>query len=482
MRHTKILATLGPSSETAEQIESFIASGVDAVRLNFSHGTSQWHETAYQRVRNAAKQAGRAIAVVQDLQGPKIRLGEIEGNGIEVLTGASLVITTHPIRGSLERIPTTYSDLPSEVSNGNRILIDDGRIQLVVEKVEGTEIHCRVLVGGVLSSRKGIHVPGATSNTPTLSEKDKADAHIGLSLGVDFMALSFVRGVKDVENLREWMKQKGKTIPIISKIETSQAIEHLDEIVAASDGVMVARGDLGVEVSLEMIPFYQKKIIQRANSAGKIVITATQMLESMMTNPSPTRAEVTDIANSILDGTDAIMLSGETAIGRFPVETVKQMASIAETTEMTLYPFDRTNHYSSTNEAPDFAAAAARLIGQASRELRPEAIVVFTRTSHTANLISAERPRTPILAFTPEASTYRRMSLLWGVVPREIREVHSPQRMVAEVTRHLLNDDLVKKEDTILYLLGSNTSPGGTNMIRIARAGDVAEELEQCET
>lgn len=471
-RHTKILATLGPSTETVEQIENLILAGADGFRLNFSHGTHQWHKSIYERVRAAAARSGRAIAIVQDLQGKKIRLGEIENNGINLLVGASLTITTQSIIGSQSRIPTTCADLPQDVSAGSRILLNDGRIQLIVEQVLGTEINCRVVTGGFISSRKGIHVPGAISGPAPLSEKDQADAELGLSLGVDFLALSFVTQASEINFLREWMSKKGKVIPIIAKIETAQAIENLDEIISAADGVMVARGDLGVEVSLEMIPFYQKKIIRQANAVGKLVITATQMLESMIEKPSPTRAEVTDIANSIIDGTDVVMLSGETAIGRFPIETINQMSSIAETAEQTVYSYGPRKPDSSKKEILDFPTVAARLIGEASQALDPRAIVAFTRTGSTAKLISSERPRAPIFAFTPEPSIYQHLALYWGVVPKIFTESPRTHETARELTRRLLKEHVVEKKDAILFL----QSAGNTNVIRIAFAGEAAQE------
>jgi len=476
MRHTKILATLGPSTDTAIYIEALLTAGADAIRLNFSHGNHEWHRSVYQRVRLAAQKLGQAVPVVQDLQGPKIRLGEILGHEVELVTGSSLTITTHPIQGTAERLPTSYRALPLEVSNGDRILIDEGRIRLTVNTIQGTEIHCVVDMGGTVSSRKGIHIPGVKLNIPSLTEKDQTDAEFGLELGVDFMALSFVRSAEDVEHLRAWMKQKGKVVPIISKIETAQALDHLEEIIDASDAVMVARGDLGVETSLDLIPFYQKKIIQLANQRGKLVITATQMLESMISHHSPTRAEITDVANSILDGTDVMMLSGETAVGRFPIATVQQMARIADTTERTLYPFDNPEFCSKTHESKDLTPTLVRLIGQASREFQPKAIAVFTRTGATASLVSTERPRTPIFAFTPDESTYRRLALLWGVVPMKISERQASSRIAKDLTNILVQSGTVTSQDLILILLGSNSSPGDSNSIRIGRAEAMLQE------
>lgn len=478
MRHSKILATVGPAVETEPSLEKLLTAGVDAFRLNFSHGTHEWHEAVYRRIRRIAQGSERSVAVLQDLQGPKIRLGSLQGNSVELLTGSSLSLTTCPIEGTAERIPTSYEDLPQELSTGDRILIDEGRIRLIVEDVRGTEIHCRVDVGGSVSSRKGIHLPGVKTSIPSLTEKDRADAAFGLTLGVDFLALSFVRRAEDVEHLRHWLKEKGGTTPIISKIETAEALEHLEDIVAVSDGVMVARGDLGVETSLEMIPYYQKRIIQLANQQGKLVITATQMLESMISNASPTRAEITDIANSILDGTDVMMLSGETAVGEFPIQTVQRMAAVAETTEKTLFPFNRSSFCDRPEGSKTQASAMARLVAQAALEFQPKAIVVFTRTGSTAGLIAAERPQSLIHAFTTEESTYRRLALLWGVIPGKVTEFNSTSQLVREMTRMLLENGTLTKEDLVLFLLGSNLAEDDKHSIRIARAEAVMQELE----
>lgn len=478
IRHTKILATLGPATETEQQIKDLLAAGADAIRLNFSHGSYDWHKTVYERVRIAAQTSGRAVAVVQDLQGPKIRLGEITDNHVEIVTGSALILTTAPIKGTAERIPTSYLDLPSVVSPGDKILIDEGRIRLTVKDIEGTEIHCLVNLGGPLSSKKGIHIPGVKTNIPALTEKDRADAAFGLSLGVDYIALSFVNRAEDIMCLRDWMKQKGKEVPIIAKIETAQAMERLDEIVSAADGVMVARGDLGVESALDLIPFYQKKIIQLANHKGKLVITATQMLESMIKHNSPTRAELTDVANSILDGTDVMMLSGETAVGAFPIQTVRQMAVIAGTTEKTLYPFGQAKSESTAVQGEDLTPAIIRLISKASHEFKAKAIALYTRSGYTAGLMSSQRPLTPIFAFTPNMATFHRLSLLWGVVPRKISESQSTSRTAREMTGILMEQGVLTGKDLILALVASHGSPGDSNSIKIACAGALMQESE----
>lgn len=476
MRRTKILATLGPASAKPAVLEALVAAGLDAARLNFSHGTHDSHAAAFRAVREAAKKAGRAVAILQDLQGPKIRVGKIADPGMEVPTGSRLTITTRKCDGANGVVSTEYEDLPKDVRKGDRILLDDGHFELRVVEVRSKDVICDVIDGGLLKSHKGINVPGAALSAGALTAKDREDAIFGLRLGVDFIALSFVRSAKDIEELRALMKKEGKSAPIVAKIEKPQAVEALDEIVAVADGVMVARGDLGVEVSLEMIPAFQKRIIERANRAGKLVITATQMLESMTENPMPTRAEVTDVANAILDGTDAVMLSGETAVGKYPVETVKRMAAIAEATEDNLFDFTKTVHPATTAEKGDFTPSVVRLAGHAAREVDPAAIVVFTRSGRSARLLSDERPKAPIVAFTSGEETFNRLSLYWGVRPRHVGEMESTEALLRLGERRLIEDRIAKPGDTVVFLLGTNTAPGATNSVKIARVGDVERE------
>jgi len=476
MRRTKILATIGPASAKPLVIEALLDAGLDAVRLNFSHGTHDSHAAAYRLVREAAKKAGRAVAVLQDLQGPKIRVGKIADPGMDVPTGSRLTITTRTCDGANGVVSTEYEDLPKDVKKGDRILLDDGNFELRVLEVKSTEVVCHVVEGGLLKSHKGINVPGAALSAGALTAKDREDACFGLALGVDFIALSFVRSARDVEELRALMKKEGKWAPIVAKIEKPQAVDALDEIIAVADGVMVARGDLGVEVSLEMIPVFQKRIIERANRAGKLVITATQMLESMTENPLPTRAEVTDVANAILDGTDAIMLSGETAVGKYPVETVKRMGAIADATENNLFDYSKTVHPAGAAEKGDFTPAVVRLAGHAARECDPAAIVVFTRSGRSARLLSDERPKAPIVAFTTGEDTYNRLALYWGVRPRIVGEMESTEAVLALGERRLLEDRLAKTGETVIFVLGTNTAPGATNSVKIARLGDVERE------
>ncbi len=472
MRRTRILATLGPASETPGALDAMIAAGLDAVRLNFSHGTPEWHAAMVRRIRQAARRAGRPIAILQDLQGPKIRVGRVPDGGMDVPSGSVLTLTARPVAGRTGLVPTDYAELPRDVARGDRILLDDGRIALRVRHVRGQDVVTDVTDGGWLTSHKGLNVPGAALRVPALTRKDRRDARLGLRLGVDFMALSFVRSAADIEALARLMRRTGRSAPIIAKIEKPQAVANLDAILTAADGVMVARGDLGVEVSLEAVPVHQKSIIAAANRAGKLVITATQMLESMTLEPAPTRAEVTDVANAILDGTDALMLSGETAVGRYPVEAVRRMAAIADVTEERLYPFDRPAAVAAARTENDFTPVLARLAGHAARDLDPAAVVVFTRSGRTARLCSDERTRAPIVAFTTDEVVARRLALYFGVLPRVLRTPARPDRTLAAATRHLLASGLARKGDLVVVLAGTRTGPGTTNSLRVTRLGE----------
>ena len=479
MRHTKILATLGPASAKADIVEAMILAGADAIRLNFSHGDHDWHRETYQLVREVARKLARPLAILHDLQGPKVRVGEIRGGSMALDEGSTLTITTRSVIGERGVVSTSYEDLPSDVEVGRRILLDDGKISLLVEEVRSDEITCRVKTGGVLLSKKGINVPGSALSTPALTEKDREDARFALSLGTDYLALSFVRRAKDIRDLRAVMKTEGRSVPIVAKIEKTQAIENLEEIVATADGVMVARGDLGVEATLEMIPAFQKRIIHTANQAGKLVITATQMLESMTERPFPTRAEVTDVANAILDGTDVVMLSGETAVGKYPVEVVKRMAAIAATTEDNLYPFSKPVSAISPAVAAQegfFLPFIARMAGHASRDLDPRAIVAFTRNGRTARILAYERPRAPVIAFTTDERVMCQMALFWGVIPRLIREISSVEDLLATGEKLLIEGKWARRDDTVIFLVGTTTSPGATNSLKIARVGELERE------
>jgi pyruvate kinase len=470
-RRTKILATLGPASREPAVLEAMIAAGLDAVRLNFSHGTHEFHEETYRRVRAAAAARGREIAVLQDLQGPKIRIGKVDGE-LHVATGSQLTITARELvaRPGVPVVGTDYKLLPNDVSLGMKILLDEGRVAVVVRSVDGDDVLTEVVDGGVLTSNKGLSVPGATLTAAAMTEKDRRDVEFGLALGVDYVALSFVRRPSDVEELRRVMVERGRVVPIIAKIEKPQAVDAIDEIVAAADGVMVARGDLAIEASLELIPVHQKRIIERANRVGKLVVTATQMLESMTENPLPTRAEVTDVANAVLDGTDVVMLSGETAVGKHPVETVRRMAAIAETTEDRIYPFDREIHAAPAATEPDaFARVNARMAARAAREVGATAILAFTDSGATAALLSDERPRAPILAFTRELATQRRLALYWGVHPFPMTTASSAAELSARAERFLLDHRLAGPGEAVVLVFGAHLVAGADHSIGLRR-------------
>ncbi len=469
-RRTKILATLGPASREPAVLDALIAAGLDAVRLNFSHGTHEAHAETYRRVRDASQRQGREIAVLQDLQGPKIRLGKIDGE-LHVETGSELVITTRPgVIGKGNLVPTDYDMLARDVEIGMKILLDEGRVAVTVRGVEGHDVRCEVTDGGVLVSNKGLSVPGATLTAAAMTEKDRIDVKFGLDLGVDYVALSFVRRPSDVEDLRRVMVDHGRVVPIIAKIEKPQAVDAIDEIVAIADGVMVARGDLAIESSLEMIPAHQKKIIERANRVGKLVVTATQMLESMTDNPLPTRAEVTDVANAVIDGTDVVMLSGETAVGKHPVETVRRMGSIAEVTEQTLYPFDRRIFPAPLPHDPDaFPRVNARIAAQAARECDAAAILAFTDSGATAGRLSDERPRAPVIAFTREPATQRRLALYWGVHPFPMATATSFVELAQRGEKFVVENKWATSGDALVFVFGAHLVPGADCSVSLRR-------------
>lgn len=473
MKKAKIVSTLGPASSSEQMLEQLIAAGVDVFRLNFSHGTQKDHTALVKRIRSVASHMSRPVAILQDLQGPKIRVGKLQEEPIPLMVGETITITTKDVPGDRNTVSTTYEGLPRDVKPADRVLLDDGNIELVVREVYGANVVCEVVVGGDLKSNKGINLPGVRVSAPSLTSKDRADLELGIALDVDYVALSFVREPDDVREVQHIVSQAGKHIPVIAKLERTEAVDHLNEILAVADGVMVARGDLGVEMSPEEVPVIQKRIISAANQAGVLVITATQMLESMTDNPRPTRAEASDVANAIFDGTDAVMLSGETAVGKYPVRTVQMMARIIEKAESSMKadpPILDLHHSENLLSFPDAIgqAAAAISVGVATK-----AIVAFTQSGSTARLISKRRPRTPIIAFTPNERIWRQLCLCWGTEPRLISQIDETDRLVAEVEARLLVEGSVRVGDTLVILAGAPiTAKAETNLLKLHRVGE----------
>jgi pyruvate kinase len=472
MRRTKIVVTLGPASSTPERIAQLIAAGMDVARLNFSHGTYAEHAARIATVRAAAAQAGRPVAILQDLQGPKIRTGALAGGQSVLLkTGQSFVITSEAVVGDAARVSTTYTPLPQNVHPGDRILLSDGTIELRVRETGPTEVLCEVTHGGALRENQGINLPGVAISAPALTSKDLEDLRFGLEQGVDYVALSFVRQASDVQQAKDAIAQAGKDTPVIVKLEKPEALTVLDDILRVADGMMVARGDLGVEMPLEQVPIAQKRIIQKTVDAALPVITATQMLESMKRAPRPTRAEVSDVANAIIDGTSAVMLSEETATGEYPVEAVQMMARIAEEIEasrMWRRPIEENPWPLSEESSMSRAIGAA--VNAIVSDLPVQAIWVFTLTGRGARLIAHYRPYVPILAFTPLEVTYRRLSLNWGVTPVLTTFARSEEEHYQRIISTVHSRNLAQEGDLVVFTGGHPFTGGGpTNFLEIMR-------------
>lgn len=485
-RRTKIVATIGPASLDPIILREMIVQGATTLRLNFSHGDHELHRRSIRLIRQTSMDLGIQVAILQDLQGPKIRLGKFAEGPVALKAGDPFVLTSQPIAGSQQRSWVTYDKLAQEVPEGATILLDDGRVEMRVEAVdpEAGELFCRTIVGGTLSNNKGVNFPGVRLSIRAVTQKDKEDLYFGLNQGVDWVALSFVREPSDVLELRELMTAVGKRIPIIVKIEKHEAIEQLAEILALSDGVMVARGDLGVELPAEDVPILQKRMIALSNCLGIPVITATQMLDSMAHSPRPTRAEISDVANAILDGTDAVMLSNETAVGKYPVEAVATMARIAVRTEqdyfgptyterrqqirsLTLQELSQRNGNVPTRQSliPD---SISRAVGEIARELDAVAIMTLTKTGATARNVSKFRPRTPILAITPHVEVARRMQLVWGVRPLLVMDLATTRQTFQTAISLAQEDGLLNDGD--LVVLSAGTLPGvagSTDLIKV---------------
>jgi pyruvate kinase len=466
MPRAKIVCTLGPASSTPERIGELIDAGMSVARLNFSHGSHDDHAKMLQVVRSEADRRGKAVAVLLDLQGPKIRVGKIANGQIELRSGAELTITTENILGDEKRVSTTYTGLPHDVKPGDQILLDDGYLALAVTNVTGTDVKTVVVTGGMLKNNKGINLPGVDVSAPALSEKDRTDIGFALRHGVDYVALSFVRRAEDVLEAKRLLTFDGNTIPVISKIEKPQALERLGEIIDVSDGIMVARGDLGVELGPEKVPLWQKRIIEETNKRGKIVITATQMLESMITQPRPTRAEASDVANAVLDATDALMLSAESASGQYPVEAVKTMARIIEEIE-------RSAYYRASTEVPDIqlavpANAIAHAAMTAARAMKLRTIVAVSESGGAARLVSEYRPDANIVCLTTNEVSFRRMAMVWGVTPVLISPAASTEELVDRVEATLIERNLALPGENVLITMAVPVGAGmQTNVLKI---------------
>jgi pyruvate kinase len=474
VRRAKIVCTLGPAVNTPERIRALVDAGMDVARMNLSHGSYDDHEAVYRMVRDAADQSGHGVGIFADLQGPKIRLGRFAGGPVQLAEGAEFTITTRDVLGDVHISSTTYKGLPGDVSPGDPILIDDGKVRLEVLSVQGSDVHTRVVVAGPVSNNKGINLPGVAVSVPAMSEKDIADLRWALHMTVDFIALSFVRSAADVEDVRRVMQEEGIFLPVIAKIEKPQAIDNIEEIVDAFDGFMVARGDLGVECPLEDVPFLQKQVIEVARRHAKPVIVATQMLESMISSPRPTRAEASDVANAVLDGADAVMLSGETSVGEFPIETVRTMARIITSTE---------DHGLARMAAIDWqprtrGGVIAKAAAEVAERVGAKYLVAFTQSGDSARRLSRYRGRIPMLAFTPVPVVRSQLALSWGVETFLGETVEHTDEMVRQVDEHLLRVKRVEEGDLVVIIAGAPPGiPGSTNALRIHRMGDAINEV-----
>lgn len=474
MRRAKIVCTIGPAVESVEKITELIAAGMNMARLNLSHGGYAEHKMRLDNVRKVAKETGKAVAVLVDLQGPKIRLGKFKNGGHELARGELFTITTDPVEGTKERVSTTYPGLPQDCRAGDKIMIDDGKVTVEVVEVKGRDVVTRVINPGSVSNNKGLNLPGIAVSVPALSEKDIADLKWALAAGVDFIALSFVRNAADVKDVHRIMDEVGIRVPVIAKIEKPQAVANLQEIVDAFDGIMVARGDLGVELPIEDVPMVQKQCITMARESAKPVIVATQMLDSMINNSQPTRAEATDCANAVLDGADALMLSGETSVGEFPIESVKIMSRIIERTEaIALDQIPPLKHSPATK-----GGAITKAATEVGMTVGAKFLVAFTQSGDSARRMSRLRSPIPMLALTPDIGTYNRLALSWGVESMLTSVVNHTDEMVMQVDSILINSKRVNVGDLVLIVAGSPPGiPGSINAMRVHKIGDAVGGL-----
>jgi pyruvate kinase len=473
MRRAKIVCTLGPATDSYDQIKALVEAGMDVARLNLSHGSHAEHEDRYRRVRKAADEAGRSVGILADLQGPKIRLGRFTEGPVLLERGDTFTITVEDgVGGDRDICGTTYKGLAGDVSPGERILVDDGRVTLEVTEVDGPRVRTTVVEGGMVSDHKGLNLPGVAVSVPALSDKDEADLRWALRAGCDVIALSFVRSGRDIEDVHRIMDEEGRRLPVIAKVEKPQAVDNIEDIVAAFDGVMVARGDLGVEMPLEQVPIVQKRAVKLARRNAKPVIVATQMLDSMIENSRPTRAEASDVANAVLDGTDAVMLSGETSVGKYAIQTVRTMAKIVEAAEQDLLAKglpSLTEH----NKPRTQGGAVARAAAEMGDFLGARFLVAFTQSGDTARRLSRYRSPIPLLAFTPDPATRSQLSLTWGVETFLGPHVDSTDAMVDQVDELLTKYGRCEPGDTVVITAGSPPGMSGTtNLVHVHHIGE----------
>lgn len=475
MRKAKIVATLGPASRSEEKLRELMCAGMDVARVNMSHGSHEDHAETIRKVRAVAAELNRPLAILLDLSGPKIRTGKLRnGEPLHLQAGDPLTITTREVEGGDGVVATTYSHLPKDVSTGDRILLADGLIELKVEKSNTTDVHCRVVNGGLLGENKGINLPGVKISAPSMTEKDHSDLKFGIEQQVDYIALSFVRSARDCIGAKTLIEFLGATTPLIAKIEKLEALRELDGIIEACDGVMVARGDLGVEASVESVPFYQKQIIAKANAAEKIVITATQMLESMTHEPRPTRAEASDVANAIIDGSDAVMLSAETAVGDYPVGAVETMARIIEFTETSCaQQLDRNREFIAGMQKGTEGRAIAEAAVYAARELQAPVIVVFSKSGTMARHLAALRPAARIVAFTMSERTRSTLSAVWGLEPHMLSFKGRSYELIEEADKELVRLGIASNGQTIIAMAGRlPEQPALSSMMKLHKVGE----------
>ncbi len=467
LKKTKIVATIGPATDNKETMEKMVKAGMNVVRLNFSHGDFAEHLNRVKLARSVSKKVGRPIGILQDLSGPKIRTGDFKDGIVALKKGQSFVITARKCAGDAGKVSVNYKNLPFEVKKGDIIMLNDGKNKLVVEKVSGSDIHCKVLVGGRIRGRRGVNIPGVYLNISALTAKDKRDIKFGIENDVDFMAISFVRTAKDILSLRSILKKAGADIHIIAKIETREAVDNIDEIIEAADGIMVARGDLAIEVSAERVPILQKMIIKKCNIVGKPVIIATQMLESMINNPVPTRAEVSDVANAVLDGADAVMLSEETTLGNHSVKAVELMNRVARYAEENFdYGGAMRREISPAESVADSMSYSAANI---CRSVDAKAIIALTESGFTARMISRYKPKRSILALTPNRKTFGRLSLSFGCYPRLIKNFENLEEVVETAKKMAVEHKMAKRGDKIVIAAGIPFGVSGTTNLVLAQ-------------